>query len=421
MDYKFAGDFTKAPLGAFTEANKKKVWNDPAMGGWYDADKTGKYFEMVDDSRFPGGRACRMTYLKGSYGMNDQFYQVRYKSPQTICNLEFLWLFENNFSFYSPVAGGDGGGGKIGPCINWGEVGGDNAKRGTRCMWWWNSHGSKKDNECLNPIIQDQRSGNQLVQPVVYTKKIVLDQIYKFRIQMKGGPDGFVKHWITYPGDAQETLLSDVKGKNLMATATDDVLYDFAFFSGGAVPAYSPEWDSYARHGGVRYWSGEAYWASGDVPVPPDTGNGGGGGTDGGGGTTPTPPAGATSRYSLAVGETKIFRARFWDASASPPKEMPAGAAVKWSLEPNLVTWGQEMSPNWSAIQVKGKTAGGPCVLIATDPSNNLSTTPINVDVTETPRIPGANEGICSVEPLGMSAGAGGRAADSDFKDEPPQ
>ena len=112
-DYKFQGDFTRAPLGAFTEANKKLVWNDPAAGGWYDADKTGKWFSIVEDARFPGGRACRMFYPQGSYGMKDQWYQVRYKSPQTIVNLEWLWLFEPNFSFYTPVQGGDGGGGTI--------------------------------------------------------------------------------------------------------------------------------------------------------------------------------------------------------------------------------------------------------------------------------------------------------------------
>lgn len=283
MDYKFAGDFNKCPLGAFTEANKRLVWNDPNIVGWYDADKTGKWFSIVEDARFPGGRACRMFYPKGSYGMKSQYYLFRYRSPKTIVNLEWLHLFEPNFSFYTPVEGGDGGGGKLGPCINWGEVGGEDSKRGTRCMMWWNSHGSKKDKECLNPSCQDQRTGNQLIQPVVYTPRIVIDAIYKYRIQMIGGPDGWAKYWVTYPGDTAETKLAEVTGKDLMATAEDDVLIDFAFFSGGASTAYSPEWDSYARHGGVRYWSGEAYWEA-------DTGNGDGG--NGGGDTGPTPPSG---------------------------------------------------------------------------------------------------------------------------------
>jgi hypothetical protein len=73
----------------------------------------------------------------------------------------------------------------------------------------------------------------------------------------------------------------------LQVTFQDDVLIDFAFFSGGNNPDNEPEHDSFARHGGIRYWSGEAYWAE-------DTGNGGDTGTgEGGGGSGPTPPTGS--------------------------------------------------------------------------------------------------------------------------------
>lgn len=287
MDYKFAGDFSKAPLGTFTEANKKLVW--PGLS--YDADKTGKYYEIVEDSRFPGGRACRMKYPKGGVGMNDQFYQVRIKSPQTIANLEFLWLFEDNFSFMTPNANKTCGG-KIGPCINWGEVGGETSKRGTRAMMWWNGSGSNypnpPDTGCpvFSPSCQDQRSGNQLVQPVKYSAKLVRNQVYKFRIQLKGGPGGQAKYWL------DDTLLADTGVKDMMATATDDVLYDFAFFSGGAThPDNEPQWDSFARHGGIRYWSGSEYWAADDSGGG-DGGNGGGGSGGGGNGSGPTLPAG---------------------------------------------------------------------------------------------------------------------------------
>lgn len=368
MDYKFAGDFSKAPLGPFTNANKKLVW--PGLTD--DFDPNGTKFEIVEDSRFPGGKACRMFYPKGQYGMQNQSYAIRIKSPQTICNIEWLWLWEPNFSFYTPNVGSkDGGGGKLGPCINWGEIGGETSKRGTRCMIWFNSHGSKKDNECHNPSCQDQRSGNQLIQPVVYSKKIVTDAIYKFRIQMRGGPDGFAKYWITYPGDQTETLLGECHGKNMMATATDDVIYDFAYFSGGNDPAYSPEWDSYARNGGIRYWSGEAYWA--------EEGNGGGDTIDGGGGTEPTPPVGATTPYHFAVDETRIFRAKFLDNDTL--QEIPAQGDVTWNLNPNIVTWGAQAGPKWSALKVVGKTPGK-AMLVATDPVTKISTVPIEIEVT---------------------------------------
>jgi hypothetical protein len=135
-----------------------------------------------------------------------------------------------------------------------------------------------------------------LVQPVYYTKRVETNKIYKFRMQMIGGPTGWAKYWITYPGDATETLMTEVKGRNLMATATDDVLYDFAFFSGGASTAYSPEHDSYARNGGIRYWSGEEYWTA-------DTGgNGGSGEGSGGDGLTIT----LEDRTYTATGDIKL-------------------------------------------------------------------------------------------------------------------
>ncbi len=267
MHYEFEGDFNKAPLGAFTEANKRLVW--PGLS--YDADKTGKYYSVVEDNRFKGGRACRMKYPKGGVGMNDQFYQIRIESPQTIANLEFLWLFEDNFSFMTPNANKTCGG-KIGPCINWGEVGGETAKRGTRAMMWWNGSGSNYPppggTPVFSPSCQDQRSGNQLIQPAKYSARIELDRPYKFRVQLMGGPAGFAKYWM------DDVLLAEVPGPtNMMATATDDVLIDFAFFSGGAThPDNETEWDSYARHGNVRFWSGEAYWDDsgdgGETPPP---------------------------------------------------------------------------------------------------------------------------------------------------------
>jgi hypothetical protein len=306
MDYKFAGDFNKAPLGPFVEANKKLVWPDLS----YDADKTAKYFELVADDRFPGGRACRCKYPKGSLGMNDQFYQVRLKSPQQAINLEMLWLFEPNFSFMTPNNNKTCGG-KIGPCINWSEVGGETAKRGTRAMMWWNGSGSNYPpaggTPVFSPSCQDQRSGNQLIQPAKYSRRIELDKIYKFRFQCMGGDNGWAKYWITYPGDTEETLFADTGKRFLQVTPEDDVLIDFAFFSGGAThPDNETEWDSFARHGGVRYWSGEAYWE--------DTGNGGDTGTGGGGGTTPTPPAGGHIVDAVVIIDGDAYEGRLTKA-----------------------------------------------------------------------------------------------------------
>jgi hypothetical protein len=269
MDYKFAGDFNKAPTGPFTAANKKLVWTDPAGLITADFDSDGRYYSIVADDRFPGGRAERHLYPKGEVGTNSKSYQVRYKSPQTIANLEYTMCFEEGFSFMTPNAGKVCVG-KIGPQINWGEIGGDMAKRGTRAMWIWNGGGSNYPNPKLCPAGQDQASGSPLLQPPIYGPRIATEQLYKLRCQIQGGPNGFMKWWI------DDQLVAQSHG-NYKATTTDDVIFDFAFWHGGSGADYAPEHDSFARCGGVRVWSGEEYWTA-------DTGNGdtGDGGVTGG-------------------------------------------------------------------------------------------------------------------------------------------
>jgi hypothetical protein len=379
MDYAYTGDFSRSPTGPFTNGNKKSVWTDPSASVNQDFDPNGTYYSIVSDSRFSNSRACRMLYKKGRYGMNDQSYQVRYPSPGQIANLEYSILFEPNFSFYTPNSGKVGNG-KLGPCIQWGNVGGS-SNRGTRCMFWWNANGSNYGNPVFQPTCQDQATGNQLIQPVVYGPRIQLDRLYKLRIQVIGGPQGRAQYWI------DDTLVGDSGTRNILQSLADDVFFDFAFFSGGASADYAPEHDSYTRHGNIRCWSGDRAY--------PGTGNGNGGGTP----PDPTPPPDTgTSPYSIALAETKIFRAHFVDNSI-PPQEVPAQGDVKWSLTPNNVSWGAQAGPHWSAIEVTGKTVGGPCTLIATDPATGISTKPTTVDITETPRPPKPATGFCTVEP----------------------
>lgn len=251
MDYYITGDFRKCPLGPFTHENKKLVW----PGITDDFDPYGYKYEIVDDPRFVNGSACRMKYPVGHYGMQDQSYQIRLRSPTTIANLEFYWLFEQDFSFYTPNTH-QAGGGKIGPCINWGEIGGVEAKRGTRAMWWYNANGSNHEHPVFSPSCQDQRSGHQLIQPPRYTKPIVTEQMYKFRIRLEGGPYGMAEYF-------QDDVLIGRTECAMLVSSSDDVIFDFAFFAGGATPDFAPTHDSYARHGGVRMWSGK------DDPILP--------------------------------------------------------------------------------------------------------------------------------------------------------
>ena len=285
MAYKVAGDFNKAPLGPFTNANKKLVWG-PIQS---DFDPQGSLFSIVADDRFEGGRACRMKYPKGGVGMNDQQYYFKLAAPEDPVWLEFDWLFEKNFSFHTPNTNKTCGG-KIGPCVQWGLI--DGPEEGTRAMIWWNGSGSNYpaagQNPVFSPSCQDQASGKQWIQPVKYTARIELERLYHWKIGIQGGPNGWAKYFL------DGNLLAEVPPSTLRFKAADDVFIDFAFFSGGAThPDNETEWDSYARHGNVRYWTGaSSEW---------DAGNGDGGDTGEGGGTTPTPPAGVSSVSATVV------------------------------------------------------------------------------------------------------------------------
>jgi hypothetical protein len=255
-EYSFAARFADAPLGPFTNANKRLVWPDDRSIGMkfnWDPDPEGRFFELVDDDRL-GSRCCRMTYPAGAWGMGNQCYQLKIASPGTVANLEFDWLFEEGFDL-APPNEAKVGGGKLGPCINWGEIGGATENRGTRPMIWWNGNGSNYGRPVFSPSCQDQRSGSQHIQPVVYTDPVECERVYRWRIQIMGGPEGFAKYW------QDGNLIAQVGPKALQVAADDDVYFDFAFFAGGNADQ-APRWDSFARHGNILIWSGEG------EPVP---------------------------------------------------------------------------------------------------------------------------------------------------------
>jgi hypothetical protein len=257
-DYAFSSKFSAAPLGPFTSTYKRLAWPDQALN---DQDPNGHFFTLVDDSRL-GGRCCRMRYPAGDYGMGSKFYQLRITSPRTVANLEFDFLFEEGFDL-NPPNPENLGGGKIGPCINWGEVGGVTEKRGTRAMMWYNANGSNNAHPVFSPSCQDQRSGDQYIQPVVYTKPIVLEQVYHWKIQIFGGEEGWAKYWLN-----NDLLATSIPGQHLQVTPEDDVLFDFAFFAGGGA-TNACRWDSFARHGNVKCWSGEGAYGAGTPEEPP--------------------------------------------------------------------------------------------------------------------------------------------------------
>jgi hypothetical protein len=258
-DYAFQANFAACDLGPMTTAQKQRAWPDSSLYTLDDPTGSEQFFSIVEDSRFAQGRACRMRYPLGSHGMEHQFYILRIKSPKVPANLEFDWLFEDGFDLWPPNSEHLGGG-KIGPCINWGEVGGVTEMRGTRAMMWYNGNGSLYQNGKWSPSCQDQRSGDQMIKPAQYGPLIVTNQMYHIRIRIHGGDNGLAEYWIDDSFHA-----TSIPGAHLQVTPDDDVLYDFAAFAGGGA-VQAPRWDSYARNGTIRCWSGTSDTYPGQPP-----------------------------------------------------------------------------------------------------------------------------------------------------------
>lgn len=245
--YNFTANFNAVPTGPMTRAAKLAVWGNPADNrtysqapnppvlSLYDADPNGTFFS-IDPRGANGGNCCRMRYPGGSVGMGSQFYQLQLGKPNAIVNLEFDLLLESGFDDQQDP-------GKLSPCIQWGSIA-SGSTGGVRQMMVWESGQNKPKRFC--PVLQDQRTGLQLVQPSYYGATIQFDRWYHWQYQILGGPNGWTKFWM----DGQ--LLSTTIANMGNSTPGDTVFIDFAFFAGGIHGALV---DSYARHDNVHIWT----------------------------------------------------------------------------------------------------------------------------------------------------------------------
>jgi len=374
--------FTQCSPGPFTNANKKLCFpaDSVCAGVVSDFDTGGTLSQIVADSRFASGRALKVKYPKGQVGMGNKQFYMRFPSPKAGIYLEFSWIFLDPFSFMTPNSNKNCGG-KIGPVIQWGNIGAN--PRGTRLMWWWNGHGSNypPTGPKYSPSCQDQASGNQLIQPPGYSEKLNTNQLYRFKLAMKGGQGGWCKMW------KDGTLLSQESNTLMQYSADDDVYLDMAWFSGGSGPDYATEYDCYALSGDWK-WYTEDYanggstgttGATGSTGATGATGSTGSGGVTGATGATGPSPSGDAA-YVIAVGEQRTLKATFWDTNVIPPRQITPEGPVKWQMEPNLVRWGAEAGPNWSAIYVVGQTVGEGYAK-AWDPATGIESEPIPIKV----------------------------------------
>jgi hypothetical protein len=240
--FNFASNFGCVPTGTKVGlAELQKIWVNPAITSIYDADTAKQFFTVASGGTY-GSHCFRYFYPKGSYGMRSEFYQVKLGQPGVPVNVEYDWMFENDFDLLNR-------GGKIGPSIQWGPISGPNA--GTKLVCWWEIY--LRNNGYYTPPryqfqTQDQRSGTEWGGPSKSLNQIVLGQWHRIRLQMMGGPQGWTKGWV-------DGVLVHSRGPTANNFATDSVFVDFASFFGGDSTA-AARWDCHARHCRVRIWTG---------------------------------------------------------------------------------------------------------------------------------------------------------------------
>lgn len=190
------------------------------MTSLFDADPAGQFTSIVPNGP-SGENVCQMLYPKGSFGMGNQYYQIKIGSPADLVTVSFKIRLRAPGG--SDLASGPF---KFAPAIQWGPVS-SGPTTGTRAMIIGAS--SNAWPKPRNFILQDQHSGGQWVQPPKTTANMILDQWDDVTLSMKGGPGGSVSYKII--GANGITAYSQAGIGN--SVLTDAVMIDFAHFAGG--------------------------------------------------------------------------------------------------------------------------------------------------------------------------------------------
>jgi hypothetical protein len=237
----FASKFDIIPTGTKVGlAELQTIWVSPAISSIYNADTAKQFFTIASGG--PNGSHCfRYFYPQGSYGARTEFYQVKLGHPGVPVNVEYDWMFENDFDLNNK-------GGKLGPCIQWGPISGSTA--GTRLMCWWSIAATSAGYQASRYQFQtqDQRTGTEWGGCSKSSNTIVLGQWHHIRLQMMGGPSGWSKGWC-------DGVLVHSRGPTPNNYITDSVMIDFASFFGGGSTA-AARWNCHARHANVHIWTG---------------------------------------------------------------------------------------------------------------------------------------------------------------------
>jgi hypothetical protein len=235
------GNYEVIPTGTKVGLTElQKIWVNPAITSIYNAD-TAKQFFTIASGGTNGSHCFRYFYPQGSYGARTEFYQVHLGHPGRPVNVEYDWMFENDFDLLNK-------GGKLGPSIQWGPIDGSNA--GTKLVCWWEIY--LRNNGQRTPPryqfqTQDQRNGTEWGGPSKSPNAIVLGQWHRIRLQMMGGAQGWSKGWV-------DGVLVHSRGPTPNNYVTDEVFIDFPSFFGGDSTARA-RWNCHARHDNVHIWT----------------------------------------------------------------------------------------------------------------------------------------------------------------------
>ena len=222
--FNFAANFGAVPTGTKVGLTElQNIWVNPAISSIYDADTAKQFFTIASGGTY-GSHCFRYFYPQGSYGMRTEFYQVKLGSPGVPINVEYDWMFENDFDLL-------------------------NHTTNAALMPLWEIAIRSGVVHPPHYAFVTQLGSTELGGGSYSANTIVLGQWHHIRLQLFGGPQGFSKAWV-------DGVLVHNRGPDGRTTIDMPCLVHFASFFGGGGSSCAARWDCHARHANVHIWTG---------------------------------------------------------------------------------------------------------------------------------------------------------------------
>lgn len=235
MSFSHSVNFNAVSLGPFTTAAKTTAWGQAPS---FDGDPLGTKYSIVTGGK-NGGQCCQCFYPAHQNGNSSQEYQMFNLAAGLVTNVEFDFKFLSGFDLTKDV-------GKLGPNINWGPRSGPTGGVSPFIIW---NQAKTNQPATFTIAVQNQATGGNYNQPIVRSAPIVIGQWYHWKIQMLGGPGGYVTAWLDGLLFASYTNIT-----TWPTTLNQTVFFADFFHYGGGGPG--PSVDCYALQDNIQYYSG---------------------------------------------------------------------------------------------------------------------------------------------------------------------